>query len=94
MSSLSVALSQLIDHQGGDEASSILDWERRMIAIAAAKYPDGLRVRYINPHGTKATDEPPAWYCAKPTDAERTAEHPAMWWGRQAPLAERSDSWL
>ena len=33
-------------HQGGDEASSILDWERRMIAIAAAKYPDGLRVRY------------------------------------------------
>ena len=58
-----------------------------MIAIAAAKYPDGLRVRYIDPtggalgDGKKVTDEPPAWYCAKPTDAERTAEHPAMWWG-------------
>ena len=49
------------------------------IAIAAAKYPDGLRVRYIDPTGGtyvggKVTDEPPAWYCAKPTDAERTAE--------------------
>ena len=55
-----------------------------MIVKAAAKYPDGLRVRYIDPTGGfdgKVTDEPPAWYCAKPTDAGRTAEHPAMWWG-------------
>ena len=57
-----------------------------MIVKAAAKYPDGLRVRYIDPRGGdgsagKVTDEPPAWYCAKPTDDERTAEHPAMWWG-------------
>ena len=54
-----------------------------MIVKAAAKYPDGLRVRYIDPRGYKVTDEPPAWYCAKPADAERTAEHPAMWWGEE-----------
>ena len=53
-----------------------------MIVKAAAKYPDGLRVRYIDPCGQyKVTDEPPAWYCAKPTDAERAASQPAMWWG-------------
>ncbi len=54
-----------------------------MIVKAAAKYPDGLRVRYIDPEGdeVQVTDEPPAWYCAKPTDAERTAGHPALWWG-------------
>ena len=55
-----------------------------MIAIAAAKYPDGLRVRYINPFGKEKfsdgrdcgpiTDEPPAWYCAKPTDGSGPKE--------------------
>ena len=57
-----------------------------MIVQAKARYPN-LRVRYINPKGLESkgpiTDEPPAWYCAKPTDAERTAEHPAMWWGEE-----------
>ena len=54
-----------------------------MIVQSKARYPN-LRVRYINPRGqenrapTRAecgredegpiTDEPPAWYCAKPTD--------------------------
>ena len=51
-----------------------------MIVKAAAKYPDGLRVRYIDPTGGtadmggKATDEPPAWYCAKPTDGSGPKE--------------------
>ena len=62
-----------------------------MIVKAAAKYPDGLRVRYIDPTGGargamwggKVTDEPPAWYCAKPTDGSG----PRSWYGAKPEVA-------
>ena len=48
-----------------------------MIVQSKARYPN-LRVRYINPCGQEdegpITDEPPAWYCAKPTDGSGPKE--------------------
>ena len=55
----------------GEVSDSILDWERRTIERAAAKYPN-LRIRYISPMGREEKAEDvfglafakgaPAWY--------------------------------